>query len=1255
MRCRGVLVVGLVALAACSRPKGSDDTAHAPAEPAASQAAPEPVVQGGHMHYVQSVAFHPERPLVASCANDGVVCLWDLRSGKQLRTLRGAVGPLYEVAVSPRTDLVAALGLDARVHVWDAATGREKCTLEGHGNERSNHCDLEFSPDGNMLASYNGGDESVWLWKLDEPWAPYRVLRHEPEIEPLADSAAKRSNTRADQVRRFTFSPNGKSLVSLVGGRTYVTEFATGLTKEDKTQQRAAPTLLVWDVGSGKVAERLTLADAEDFADVRFSPAGDALAVLDVQGRLRLCEFGPLRVVEESGGPWPAVRWRGEKLACLRRGGGIATWSRGEKLPASAASETARGMSHVHAASADGTLVASIRGMGFVVAEAATGATLWDFHSHTDGVTGSQDRQVLVSWSPDGSMLATAGLNGYVRLMHLDEHFGSVCLNAEDVRKLPGNHSELLGRVRPLVRALAFDALSKTLAVSGPGGDVTLWDTGTGLKVAALAGSKIPDQMAFHPDGRTLACAWWDHRIGLWDLATGELRKEAPLGAIESRSDQAFALRYVSGGAMLCVAYKWGLFATLDGETLDVLDSMELEDRSNEINDAAWDADGKRLALARGFGMLMQVHRTFRRDGNRVDLVDCDGQTIRKELRGHTFAVRSVALSPNGRLVAGGGDDAQIKIWELAGGKETATLADHQSTVDSLAFSPDGRRLLSGSQDHSFKIWDVERAELVATLVTLDPDDMIVAAPDGYYAANQGGFGNLAFRFGGEAVPPEQFDLRWNRPDVILSRFGLASEDVVARYRALYERRLRRMNLSSADLSGRRELPEAQFDGPVPYSTSQRSLPVSIHARDARHNLARLMVYVNDVPIRGRSGIDLGPLEAREVRRTVDVALGSGRNKVQVAVLNERGIESLKDTVFVQCEAASAPTTLHVVCVGVSRYRDRRLNLQYAAKDALDVGTLFRETVNQFDKVEVTTLTDQQATREGILALKNLVRSTRTDDGVVLFFAGHGMLDDQANYYFVTWDCDPARPAERGLAYDEIQDLVDGIPARRRLVLLDTCHAGEVDEAAPAPHRPSGAPQEEAAEPRVATSFRGLDIGPASTALRSPGAWQCVLSGFFADLRRGSGSTVIAAAGGAEFALESASLQNGVFTSAVLRGLRQSDADLDDDYEIRVSELRDFVGEEVLKLTRGQQRPVSRLQNMELDFSLRYNEQLARRNDDEAFAKAKQAAENAAAELRQRLDALRSYLSNPTRKWHEEEARNLLQQMVRDAEKATSD
>src|SRR5687768_5390878 len=68
------------------------------------------------------------------------------------------------------------------------------------------------------------------------------------------------------------------------------------------------------------------------------------------------------------------------------------------------------------------------------------------------------------------------------------------------------------------------------------------------------------------------------------------------------------------------------------------------------------------------------------------------------------------------------------------------------------------------------------------------------------------------------------------------------------------------------------------------------------------------------------------------------------------------------------------------------------------------------------------------------------------EDVVVLLFSGHGLLDKVSNYYFSTYDINPENPKGKGLAYDEIQTLLDKVPARRRLVLMDSCHSGESDK-----------------------------------------------------------------------------------------------------------------------------------------------------------------------------------------------------------------
>ena len=116
---------------------------------------------------------------------------------------------------------------------------------------------------------------------------------------------------------------------------------------------------------------------------------------------------------------------------------------------------------------------------------------------------------------------------------------------------------------------------------------------------------------------------------------------------------------------------------------------------------------------------------------------------------------------------------------------------------------------------------------------------------------------------------------------------------------------------------------------------------------------------------------------------------------------------------------------------------------------------------------------------------------------------------------------------------------------------------------------------------KMTSDFRTFSYGGE---VQSPDRSGELLGQLFADLRRGSGAAVISSASGAEFALESAKWQNGVFTYSVLQGLTSGAADRNKDGTVRVSELRDYVVEEVNRLTRGAQTPTSRRENLEFDF-----------------------------------------------------------------------
>ena len=87
--------------------------------------------------------------------------------------------------------------------------------------------------------------------------------------------------------------------------------------------------------------------------------------------------------------------------------------------------------------------------------------------------------------------------------------------------------------------------------------------------------------------------------------------------------------------------------------------------------------------------------------------------SLEETLEGHTDAVRSVAFSPDGGMLASGSFDGTIKLWNVANGDLINTLEGHEEAVRGVAFSPDGKRLASASFDQTVNIWSLPNGELL--------------------------------------------------------------------------------------------------------------------------------------------------------------------------------------------------------------------------------------------------------------------------------------------------------------------------------------------------------------------------------------------------------------------------------------------------------------------------------------------------------------------------------------------------------------
>ena len=153
----------------------ADVTVRLAVRPAVEEAAIPMLDAGGHMAQIMDIAFTPDGRQIVSASQDKTIRVWDVATGKTVRTIRGeaAVGPvgkIYAMALSPDGKWLAVGGLfhprnpttGAAIRLYDSATGKLVARLTGHENVI---CDLAFSPDSRHLIS-GSQDNTAIIWDV---------------------------------------------------------------------------------------------------------------------------------------------------------------------------------------------------------------------------------------------------------------------------------------------------------------------------------------------------------------------------------------------------------------------------------------------------------------------------------------------------------------------------------------------------------------------------------------------------------------------------------------------------------------------------------------------------------------------------------------------------------------------------------------------------------------------------------------------------------------------------------------------------------------------------------------------------------------------------------------------------------------------------------------------------------------------------------------------------------------------------------
>ncbi|HMU46823.1 MAG TPA: caspase family protein [Chitinophagaceae bacterium] len=1082
---------------------------------------------------INSIQFSPDDKLLLSTSLDGTARFWDTRTGAELLSLEDS-GSVINAIYSPDSHKLALLSFTG-VSVWDANTKELLFRLKEHFNVIY---DATFNGVGDKLITASG-DSIARIWDINNGRLIHELKGHTSEVNCAAFSP--------DDERVVTGSSDGTcklwnsytgELVATMKGHTSAVYKAFFSPAGGRIISIGFDSLVKsWNGYTGEYIGEIKGMDPRFKRDVNIVSYNNEGDILLLAGYLlRIVNLKTKEVIDNMNDnslidgaifspDGTKILTSGLDSICRVRN------AKDGKLLVRTSLQPGR--IENMAFSNDGKKIAFVCNGEIRILETRSGILLKAIRNHNDAV-----KDIVIS--TDGKTIATASIDRSIKIWdtntwelkgNLVGHTGSVntllfispgknLLSTSDDSTIRKWNLEIKNQVKvseKLAGRIETASCSpdlKEIAV-GAGNDLYLMNTHLDIRLHIKAHTQAIETALFSPDGKIILTSSIDSTAKIWDAVSGKL-----LYKLDKQDGFLFRACFSPDGKNV-------LFEK------QIFNSQKLE-ASQEIY--SWDYESGKIQF-----LISGGDPQYDRSGRLFFWKDFYGDN--PVMENHASNKKTVFKEPDGK-----------NFYAL------------KTNIDSHADF-----LYCASGDHVQRCWDLKTGKLVFRFFSIDSTDYFIQLLSGYYKASVSAAKLLHYVTKDlKVITFEQLDVKYNRPDKVLEAIGNTDTALINSYRKAWEKRIKKLGIDTTAFRDGYSVPECDFVNRdnIEFEQKNGTLSLRIKGVDSTYKLDRFNVWVNEAPLFGQRGISIRRRNKNVIDTTITIKLSQGENRIEASITNVNGTESYRMPLIVNyTPAVKEKETLHFIGIGMDKFADPKYNLQYSSKDIRDLSVKLKQKYGA--GITIDTLFNENVSVSSVKALKQKLFQSSVNDKVIVAYSGHGMLSKDYDYYLSTFSVNFDKPEENGLPYDELENLLDSIPARKKLMLIDACHSGEVDKDDLVTLNASSDSLIKGLKPVAYKKEGHLGLKNSFELMQS----------LFVNVGKSTGATIISAAAGTQFALERNDLKNGVFTYSILEAMNKYPT-------LKISELKKIVGERVEELTKGLQKPTSRNENIAVDWEL---------------------------------------------------------------------